>query len=105
MIELEKKDVQRLADHFGLGFRAAREKFTYEDPEAKYAMRRKADRVFGRVCRFFDTDERRCTIYGARPSTCRIYPEAPRCGYFDFLKFEREQQDDPTHIATTDNVR
>jgi uncharacterized protein len=105
LIELEKKDVQRLADHFDLGFRAARKKFTYEDPEAKYAMRRKADAVFGRVCQFFDTDERRCTIYKARPSTCRMYPEASRCGYYDFLKFEREQQDDPKHVATTQNSR
>lgn len=105
LIELTKKDVQRLADHFGLGFRAARKKFTIKDSEATYAMRRKADEVFGRVCQFFDTDKRACTVYKARPSTCRDYPEASRCGYYDFLKFERSQQDDPQHIATTDNFR
>jgi len=105
LIEIDKKDVQRLADHFGLGFRAARKKFTFRDPEATYAMRRKADKVFGRICQFFDTEARRCTIYKARPSTYRVYPDAPRCGYYDFLKFERAQQDDPEHIASTNNIR
>jgi hypothetical protein len=105
LIEIDKKDVTRLAKYFGLGFRAARKKFTYKDSEADYAMRRKADPHFGRICQFFDTEERRCTIYEARPSTCRKYPEAPRCGYYDFLKFERKQQDDPEHIAGTNNVR
>ncbi len=101
LIEIDKKDVQRLADHFGLGFRAARKKFTRKDPEATYAMRRKKDKHFGRICQFFDTEERRCTIYHARPSTCRKYPEAKRCGYYDFLKFERSQQDDKDFVALT----
>ena len=51
---------------------------------------------------FFDTDERRCTIYEARPSTCRTYPGG-RCGYYDFLTFERNTQDDPEHVAGTWN--
>lgn len=101
LIEIDKKDVQRLADHFGLRFNKARAKFTRKDPEAKYALRRKTDKHFGRICMFFDTEERRCTIYQARPSTCRKYPESPRCGYYDFLKFERSQQDDPDHVALT----
>jgi Fe-S-cluster containining protein len=103
LIEINKKDVQRLADHFGLSFTKARKKFTYKDPEAEYALRRKADQHFGRICRFFDTEERRCTVYHARPSTCRKYPTENRCGYYDFLKFERWQQDDKDHIASTDN--
>jgi uncharacterized protein len=101
LIEIDKKDVQRLADHFGLGFREARKKFTRKDPEATYAMRRKKDKHFGHICQFFDTEERRCTIYHARPSTCRKYPQAKRCGYYDFLKFEREQQDDKDFVALT----
>ncbi|MBS0277776.1 MAG: YkgJ family cysteine cluster protein [Proteobacteria bacterium] len=103
LIEINKRDVQRLADHFGLSFAKARKKFTYKDPEAEYALRRKADPHFGRICRFFDTEERRCTVYHARPSTCRKYPTTNRCGYYDFLKFERWQQDDKDHIASTDN--
>ena len=29
-----------------------------------------------------------------------IYPDAPRCGYYDFLTFEREQQGDAEFIPT-----
>ena len=32
-------------------------------------MRRKKDEHFGKICQFFDTKERRCTIYEARPGT------------------------------------
>jgi signal transduction histidine kinase len=39
-------------------------------------MRRKGDKHFGRICQFFDTNERRCTIYAARPAACRDYPGA-----------------------------
>ena len=103
LIEISKRDVQRLAKHFDLSFAQARVKYTYEDKEAKYALRRKADDHFGRICQFFDTTERRCTIYTARPSTCREYPHRNSCGYYDFLKFERAQQDDAEHIASTHN--
>ncbi|MEY2775933.1 MAG: hypothetical protein RLY30_31, partial [Pseudomonadota bacterium] len=47
---------------------------------------------------FFDTRERRCTIYEARPSVCREYPNGRRCGYFEFIQFERDQQDDHDFI-------
>jgi hypothetical protein len=40
-------------------------------------------------------------VYEARPGVCRKYPDTPRCGYYDFLTFEREQQGDPDYIATT----
>ena len=65
-------------------------------------MRRKADQIFGRTCRFFDIEKRRCTIYEARPALCRSYPGG-RCGYYDFLSFERRAQEDPEFVATTDN--
>ena len=102
VIPLTTRDVERLAKHFGLTFEKARKKFTKRDSIAKYAMRRKADEHFGRVCRFFDTEERRCSIYSARPSTCRAFPGG-RCGYYDFLMFERRSQRDPELIATTWN--
>src|SRR5260221_11405744 len=70
VIPLTKKDVTRLADHFGLGFKEARRKFTKVDGDEPYAMRRKADEHYGRICRFFDTEARRCTIYTARPAIC-----------------------------------
>jgi Fe-S-cluster containining protein len=92
-----------LADHFGLSFKEARRKFTRVDGDEPYAMRRKEDGHFGRVCRFFDTTERRCTVYAARPLICRQYPGGRSCGYYDFLKAERNALQDPGHIASTWN--
>ena len=103
LIPLKKRDVQRLADHFGLSFEAARTKFTKVDGEEPYAMRRKADRHFGKICRFFDTTKRCCTIYKARPAICRDYPGGG-CGYYGFLMAERNSQEDPTHVASTWNA-
>ena len=65
------------------------------------SLRRKKDPHFGRICTFFDNRKRRCTVYEARPAVCHDYPDAKYCGYYEFLKFEREQQDDPKFIATT----
>lgn len=101
LIALDKRDVERLARHHGLRFEEARRKFTRTAHGRKYAMRRKKDAIFGRICRFFDTSARNCTIYHARPSVCRSFPGAGRCGYYDFLAFERRAQDDPEFIATT----
>jgi uncharacterized protein len=105
IIGLKKKDVLRLAAHFGIGFRAAVKKFTRKDPDGEedYLMRRKDDEYFGRICQFFDTEARRCTVYTARPSICRVYPSTGRCGYYDFLASERAIQDDPELVALTDN--
>jgi Fe-S-cluster containining protein len=66
-------------------------------------MRHKADRYFGTICRFFDTNERRCTIYHARPLGCRTYPGTKHCAYYDFLIEERERQHDDKMVLTTDH--
>ena len=103
LIALDKRDVQRLAKHHGLSFSAARRKFTKAVWGRKYVMRQKADTIFGKICRFFDTKERRCTIYHARPSTCRAFPGEGHCGYYDFLKFERDGQEDETYVSITNH--
>jgi len=103
LIPLNKRDVERLAKYFGLKFEQAKKKFTKADPEAKYAMRRKADKHFGKICQFFDTEKRCCTIYKARPTICREYPGGG-CGYYGFLMSERNSQEDKEHVATTWNV-
>jgi Fe-S-cluster containining protein len=103
LIALTKRDIERLAKHFDLSFDTAKRKFTVARWGHKYSMRRKADPHFGRICRFFDTEERRCTIYTARPAICRSYPGGNSCGYYDFLVSERSSQDDPSHIASTWN--
>lgn len=97
LIEVSERDVARLARHHGLSLRAARERFTKLD-SGKRVLRHRRDHVFRSTCLFFDQVERRCTIYEARPRVCRGYPAGPVCGYWDFLVFERELQDDDEFI-------
>ena len=103
VIPLTKRDVEKLADHHNISFAKAERKFTRSDHGHKRIMRRKKDVHFGRICRFFDTGARRCTVYSARPSICREFPNEESCGYYDFLQFERHHQDDPEHVAVTDS--
>ena len=107
IIPVNEKDLKRLADYFGLGIEAAKKKFTTPGrPEDKkdgpYKIRRKADEHFGKICRFFDQEKRCCGIYQARPYICRAYPTG-KCGYYEFLKIERDTQDDQEMIVTTQN--
>ena len=101
-IEVTARDIERLARHFSLTYPQAEERFTKPDAKGKLRMlRHRKDKVFDTACMFLDQDKRRCTVYGARPGVCRKYPDSPRCGYYDFLKFEREQQGDEEHVALT----
>lgn len=103
VIALDKRDVERLANHHGVDYDTARRKFTRAAHGRKYILRRKKDPHFGRICRFFDLKLRRCGVYEARPSVCRSFPGDGRCGYYDFLMFERRSQKDPEWIASTDH--
>ncbi|AMN46699.1 hypothetical protein ACG33_06235 [Steroidobacter denitrificans] len=102
-IAVSEHDIARLARHFGLPLEAARRKFTYryQTKEAdEQILRHQKDHIYKSVCRLFDTQERRCTVYPARPNVCRRYPYGKVCGYYDFLKFEREHQDDEDFIPS-----
>ena len=101
-IPVTDKDITRLAKHFDLDFDKARRKFTkYGDDESPRVLRHQEDEHFDTICRFIDTETRNCTIYEARPEICRTFPTQSRCGYYDFLMFEREVQDDEEWVATT----
>ena len=101
-IEVTPRDIERLAKRFGLDYRDAEERFTKDDgKEQARLLRHKKDKVFDSVCTFFDQDQRRCAVYESRPGVCRSYPDSPRCGYYEFLRFERAHQDDPEFIALT----
>lgn len=100
-ISLTRPDVARLAAHFGLSFETAERKFTRAAYGRKWVVRRKKDPHFGKICRFFDIKKRNCTVYAARPAICRSYPNEKRCGYYDFLAWERRHQQDAEYIATT----
>ncbi len=101
VIAVSKRDLARLAKHFGVTPEEAQAKFTRARHGHMRIMRRKKDEHFGRICRFFDTENRRCTVYAARPAVCRSFPGEGRCGYWDFLSFERKGQKDKDYISTT----
>ena len=101
-IPVTQEDARRLAEHFGLDEEGARRRFFKKgDADSPLVLRHKADEHFGTICRFIDTETRGCTVYEARPAICREFPSQKRCGYYDFLTFEREVQDDESWIATT----
>jgi uncharacterized protein len=104
IIEVKVRDAKRIADHFGLTQAQADKKYFKSAEGYKRVMKRKKDEHFGKICQFFDTDKRRCTIYEARPSTCREFPGDDNCGYWDFLAFERETQKDRKFVSTTWNI-
>jgi hypothetical protein len=93
--------VERLARHLGISFEACERRYTRKAHGRNWIMRRQKDKHFGRICTFFDTRKRRCTVYEARPAVCRAFPGAGRCGYYDFLMFERRAQEDPDFVAVT----
>jgi Fe-S-cluster containining protein len=102
-IEVKRADLARLARHFGVSVAEAEKRFTrrYRDEDSdERILRHRKDEVYGSICRFFDTDARRCTIYAARPAVCRQYPNGSKCGYYDFLRFERKHQDDPDFVPS-----
>ncbi len=100
-IEVKDSDLKRLAKHFDLELAEAEKKFTriYKAPEGpERILRHHKDEIYGSICRFFDTKARRCTIYEARPAVCREYPNGAKCGYYEFIRFERKHQDDDEFI-------
>jgi hypothetical protein len=102
-IAVTERDLARLARHFGLPLPRAREKFTYRhvtEGREERILRHRRDDVFASVCRFLDPNTRRCGVYEARPTVCRRYPQGARCGYFEFLRFERVQQGDDEFIPS-----
>ena len=101
-IEVTVRDVARLARHFGIEYAQAETRYTkYVAARGVRLLRHRSDSVFDSACMLLDQETRRCTVYQARPAVCRAYPDSARCGYYDFLKFEREQQGDPDFIAKT----
>ena len=104
-IIVTETDIKRLARHHGLSVAAARKRFTKKGQEPnELILRHKADEHYKSICRFLDSETRKCTIYHARPRICREFPGEGRCGYYDFLLFERRAQEDPEWVATTDSI-
>jgi Fe-S-cluster containining protein len=94
-VQVTKSDIKRLAVHFGVNLETAQRRFT-TTWQGEQILRRKADPIFGKACKFLDPATRQCTIYDARPLVCRNFPDRVRCAYYDLLQFERIQQGDDT---------
>ena len=94
-VQVTKRDITRLAKHFGVSFETARRRYT-KQWEDERVLKKVKDVVFPETCTFLDQETRGCTIYHARPTVCREYPARSRCVYYDVLRFERNQQDDET---------
>jgi len=94
-VQVTKRDINRLANYFGVDVETAQRRFT-TTWQGEHILKRKADPIFGKACKFLDPATRRCTIYEGRPSVCREFPDRTRCAYYDLLTFERSQQGDET---------
>jgi len=96
-VQVTERDIKRLAAHFGVDVETAVQRFT-ATYNGERILRRKADPIFGKACKFLDPATRQCTIYNARPLVCRNFPDRVRCAYYDLLQFERIQQGDETVV-------
>lgn len=96
-VQVTKSDIKGLAVHFGVDIETAQRRFT-TTWQGEQILRRKADPIFGKACKFLDPATRQCTIYDARPLVCREFPDRVRCAYYDLLQFERIQQGDDTVV-------
>nr|UOZ97049.1 hypothetical protein NCPCFENI_00955 [Cupriavidus sp.] len=106
-IVVTDNDLARLAEHFQVSEREAERRYTrqyrFDDGKEKIherILRHEKDHIYKSVCGFLDRGTRRCTVYEARPSVCREFPNGKTCGYYQFLKFERKQQGDKTFIPS-----
>jgi uncharacterized protein len=98
-ILVTKRDIARLAKRFEISYEEAESKFTRFVKEYGHrVLRHRKDEIFKSRCRFLHPTMRNCTIYEHRPETCRTFPEENRCGYYDFLTWERKHQDDESFV-------
>ncbi len=95
-IQVTKRDLNRLAKHFGLTVEQTAKRYTKMWEGTERVLKRTPDPILGEACQFLDRETRGCTIYHARPGVCREYPDRARCSYYDVLQFERRQQNDLT---------
>ena len=97
LISITARDLARLAKHLGLTVKKAEARYT-KVLDGEVGLRHRKDRIYRSTCIFFDQKARRCSVHEARPKTCRDYPLGNRCGYYEFLQFERRLQRDDSFI-------
>jgi Fe-S-cluster containining protein len=94
-VEVSKRDIQRLAKHFGITVQAATKKYT-KVVNGEQVLRRAKSKLLGETCILHDQEKKLCGVYEARPRVCRVWPNHGDggCVYYDVLEFERVQQQD-----------
>jgi uncharacterized protein len=97
-IIVTKRDVKRLGKRFALTPEEAEKKFTRMVKGYGRVLKHRQDTIYKTTCRFFHPTKRHCTVYEHRPNVCREYPDGRRCGYYDFLSWERKHQQDESFI-------
>jgi len=102
-IEVKELDVRRLTKHLEIDRETFLERYTKQGDELPI-LRHQKDKYYGSVCVFLDQKTRRCTVYEARPNVCRVYPDRPRCGYYDFLTWERDFQGDEASLPMSSHT-
>jgi Fe-S-cluster containining protein len=104
-IKVTKRDIARLAKRFEISYEEAESKFTVfvkdYGPHGCRVLRHSKDDIFKSRCRFLHPTRRNCTVYEHRPEICRAFPEEKRCGYYDFLTWERKHQNDESFVPLT----
>ena len=102
-IAVSDHDISRLAKHFRISNPAARKRFTFHYKTKtidEQLLRHHKDTVYKSVCRMFDRKLRQCTVYAARPNVCRKYPYGNTCGYYNWVKFERNFHGDENFVPS-----
>ena len=99
-IEVTDNDARRLAKHLDIPEKTLRLRYLKTTSDNTTVLRHRKDHVYKSMCVFFDQEARQCTVYAARPHVCRSYPNGNSCGYYSFIKFEREHQDDQEFIPS-----
>ena len=65
-------------------------------------LRHRKDHVFESTCTLSSTRRSAAAPFTSRgPRSAATIPDSQRCGYYEFLKFERAHQDDKEFIALT----
>jgi Fe-S-cluster containining protein len=104
-IAVTKRDIKRLARHFGIDAEVAERRFTKRGhTKREKVLRHQKDEHFGSACRFLDLETRLCTVHTSRPDVCRSHPVTKSCGYYTFLMSERRDQEDPEFVARAYNL-
>src|ERR671916_1738361 len=71
-VQVTKRDLNRLARHFGVTPVVAQRRYTKIDKESgERVLKRVKDVIFEETCMFLNQETRGCTIYHGRPNVCR----------------------------------